>query len=100
MEIGKNFMCAISKKHLLKDTKILHCGSFVCSECLKELLEKNDVLLLCPCCDKYQARSVISSSRSDIDIDNLIKMNCVDISKELVVNLKLKVNSLEGKTSN
>ena len=89
MDIGKSFICSISKKHLLKETKILPCNSLVCTKCAKVNFKK------CPCCDRNHDMSYFSL-KSDPDVDQLIKINCEDISKELNEKLKQKIVNLEG----
>ena len=95
MNTGKNFICSISKNHLLKETKVLPCKSLVCSKCVQEIMIMNKIQN-CPCCEKQHSSYLLSRLNSDPDVDELIKLNCEDITQELKEKLKLKILSLEG----
>jgi hypothetical protein len=93
MNIGKNFICSISKKHLLKETKILPCNSLVCSKCVQYII---NTIQKCPCCENQHSTYVLSRLSSDPDVDSLIKFNSEVITQELKEKLNQKILSLEG----
>jgi hypothetical protein len=120
----KDFICDLSKQHLLNDTKIITCGKRACSKCLQEynitIDEKIRVWLAhaprglfgeyqrnflsyenianCPFCNSNLKCYKFDNrkTRSELKVDQDIMDNYVSIHKELVENFKNKLAAVEG----
>jgi hypothetical protein len=96
MEAKNNFICSISKKHTLKDTRILPCGALACKNCINDLII-DDGCLTCPECKKLHFIYSVEGLKSDSDLDKVIASMGKEITKETVGKMKQKIENLESK---